>query len=279
MDFSSGTNEGGLYHRNSTNLNAADCISPSNEILQQLLQQQFHLNQQQQQFRWHQQQFLGKDPDRKPSHDDLFEMASLLLDQPSQVPSQQSLASSTSLNVITPSNSIRGGVSSISTISSSVNMASKSGGGSADGSGLFDDAELEQVLLVETEDDPTGSRGVSSSIPQTKDHKAMLFADPFLPEKTLEEVLRPSNLKSKRKRSSHDPMWGGNNLMAEVPDEEYHDEWCLIDFGDDQDVPVDGDAGHGTTFKRQRSLQGFLEEHVVEGCNSDDDLAAGFSLS
>jgi hypothetical protein len=269
-DFA-GRSSGGNNH------NASSSTS-SNDVLQQLLQQQVYLSQQQQQFRWHQQQFLGNNPNRKPSHDDLFEMASLLLLDPSKSNSNNNWSSSRvqghfspslSTNIITPSNSIRGdGTVPMMTAPSThgLPMTHTSCSGTGDG-GLFDEEELEQIL---------GDSKQRQTQPNQSIKKACSVPDNFLFETTLDEILKPNP----RKRSCHDvesilkPTLDGTLDNVDFHDgDEPESAWCLIDFGDDHDNIIDHDElflDGGRRIKRSRSFQS--EEVFLDDINPNETI-------
>lgn len=204
--------------------------------------------QQQQNFRLHQQRFLAPNPNRKPSQDDLFEMASMLLDAPQEDEPKTSWMNRST--VISPSNSMMMTMNTLGggpTFSLPINCnqntmknnnnyniigrASPTNVGSGD---LFDDDELNLVLGDVTQ--PPQSPQFQTITPETSERNST-GQDLFLPEMTLEEMLK--------------------NSESPTNNQENQDQWCLIDFGDDdQDVPV------GT--KRPHSLHSQEEDNPIK---------------
>ena len=252
---------------------ATTSSSCSNDILQLLLQQQYQLTQQQQQFRWHQQQYLGSHTNRRPNHDELFEMAGMLLSEPPGTTNTRSNnndsrpleSSMTAIHTITPSNSIRGDEIDTTTPRATrtalmgMNKKGKSSGGSdtLEGEdGLFDEDELEEVL-GEVKNEETLEKKVPNPAPPNTPAPSptgMYGPTNFLPEKTLDELLHPNP----RKRSSLEdedgsPLSGPHNMNGNDSEEA---EWYLIDFGDDNEhVDPDLFSESERPIKRSRSFE------------------------
>jgi len=200
-----------MYHSQSGRDPAGVGTSAQKGVLEELMRQQFLLNQRQQNFRWHQEHFLGGggDPYHKPSEDDLFEMANLIsLDPPNvmnpiqnNLPMMQlpSLSLSTT-NVITPSNFMRGDQVEFmmnTTIAAFTALSpTPLGGGTVSTSrvedDLFDDDELNTVL---GEDHGPGEKheAVRPSPKEQQQAPIVPMATPvinFLPETTLKEACK-----------------------------------------------------------------------------------------
>ena len=251
---------------------ATTSSSCSNDILQLLLQQQYQLTQQQQQFRWHQQQYLGSHTNRRPNHDELFEMAGMLLSEPPNATNTRSKndsrpleSSMTAIHTITPSNSIRGDEIDTATARATrtslmgMNKKGQSSGGSdtfEGEDGLFDEDELEEVL-GEVKNEETLEKKVPNPAPPNTPAPSptgMYGPTNFLPEKTLDELLHPNP----RKRSSLEdedgsPLSGPHNMNGNDSEEA---EWYLIDFGDDNEhVDPDLFSESERPIKRSRSFE------------------------
>ena len=255
--------------------NSASSSGGTNDILHLLLQQQYQLTQQQQQFRWHQQQYLGSHANRQPNHDDLFEMAGMLLSDPSSSASNiggntprtgshqhDSMSLGGPIHTITPANSIRGDESDMTTARAtlSTTTTTTSTRGMNQDVGLFDEDELDEVLggkeTTTKNDDtkpmttPKTKKGPGGPVPLTTPLPSPVN---FLAEKTLDEILHSNP----RKRSPHDeesPLSASPNMDDEA-------EWYLIDFGDDNEQhPPDFLSEGERPIKRSRSFETHFSE-------------------
>lgn len=189
--------------------------------------------QHQQNFRLHQQRYLAPNPNRKPSEDDLFEMASMLLDPPREKPKANWMDRSTMVSSYQSMNNNNNNKSpgfygdkyitqmSILRNSSPTNVSSGD---------LFDDDELDSVLGDVTQ--PSKEQHSQTITPETSE-RTNRESDNFLPEITLEEMLH-------------------NSEQPTQTEDKNQDQWCLIDFGDDKEQ----DSGLSSTTKKRPSLEG-----------------------
>jgi len=260
-------------------MNGASSASSSgtNDILKLLLQQQYQLTQQQQQFRWHQQQYLGSHTNRQPNHDELFEMAGMLLSDP---PASTSRSGSTPVTgahhhdsmslvvpiyTITPANSIRGDESdttaSATLTTTTTKNATNTGGMKNDVTegevGLFDEDELDEVLGDQGTTTNNDSKSPTTTTKKKGPSNPTLLTTPlpspinFLAEKTLGEILHSNSRKRLSELDEDSPL-----SVSDPPIMDNEAEWYLIDFGDDheQDHPDFLSEGE-RPIKRSRSFE------------------------